>query len=197
MSETTLKIADFATAGNYPAGSDAWSGQPRVVLLSDSDKANGFTPNTPVAPEVANGLHQDHYQGRNLLLLRALDEWSKSSLNYAAGGGLRFSPFLLPVTVAGLQQKAIVAVGNDTLNSSRLSVFRDYGSGFFEDVPVSPIALNRPVQRNPGRRRRVLHEQRRPRSLALEHGEQFGGVRLARHSPVAGLLLEQRKALSA
>ncbi len=47
---------EFASAGNYPAGSEDWSGQPRIVVMSNSEAAQGFTPNTPVAPEQVNYL---------------------------------------------------------------------------------------------------------------------------------------------
>lgn len=46
----------FASAGNYPAGSDDWSGQPRQVALTNSEAQQGFTPNTPIPPEVLNYL---------------------------------------------------------------------------------------------------------------------------------------------
>ncbi len=52
-------MADFASDGNYPAGPDDWSGQPRIVTLTGSERNAGFTPDEPVAPEILNGLHAE------------------------------------------------------------------------------------------------------------------------------------------
>ncbi len=49
-------MVDFAEDGNYPAGGDVWSGQPRIVTLTDSERAAGFTPGQPVPAEIQNGL---------------------------------------------------------------------------------------------------------------------------------------------
>ena len=46
----------FASAGNYPAGTDDWSGLPRIVALTNSQAQQGFTPNQPIPAEIANYL---------------------------------------------------------------------------------------------------------------------------------------------
>lgn len=51
-----MATTEFASAGNYPAGSDDWSGQPRKVTLTGSERAQGFTPDQPIPAEVLNGL---------------------------------------------------------------------------------------------------------------------------------------------
>lgn len=53
---TDFNPTEFASAGNYPAGSDDWSGQPRRVEADGTERSEGFTPNLPVIPEVLNGL---------------------------------------------------------------------------------------------------------------------------------------------
>ncbi len=47
---------EFGSAGNYPAGANAWSGQPRKVAMTNSEAQQGFTPNNPVLPESLNYL---------------------------------------------------------------------------------------------------------------------------------------------
>ncbi len=51
-----MPLTEFGSAGNYPAGSDDWSGQPRKVALTNVEAANGFTPNAPIPAEVLNYL---------------------------------------------------------------------------------------------------------------------------------------------
>lgn len=137
---TAIRPQDFATAGNYPAGSDDWSGQPRVVPLSDSEKAEGFTPDTPIGADIRNGLWREEHEARSLLAYRAAQEWDAAALPVLAGGRNVFFNFLVGVSQPAIKQKAIVALGHDINNANRLAYSRSLGSGFFEDSINAPNA---------------------------------------------------------
>ncbi len=65
----------FADAGNYPAGSEAWSGQPRVIVPSGSEITQGFTPGTPIPAPILNYLFQVAYP--DVQIFDANGAWTK------------------------------------------------------------------------------------------------------------------------
>lgn len=124
MSKSRLKFRKFANAGNYPAGSDDWSGQPRIVALSDTDASNGFTPNTPDAAEVDNGINADLYDAGNVQALGAVQTWAK-----ALKPTDHVFYFLARPGLPNGAQQAVEAVGFK-VSTSKLAWWRGLGGSF-------------------------------------------------------------------
>lgn len=118
---------DFATLGNYPAGPDDWSGQPRSVILSDSAKLDGFGPNLPIPAEVQNGLFQELFEGVSVQAIGALKAWKKSTFD----GALTRTEFLVSPSNPSGSQRFIVGLGFVAADTHRAQV-RSFGGGEFE-----------------------------------------------------------------
>lgn len=157
---TPVKPRPFASAGNYPAGSDDWSGQPRVVELTDGERADGFTPDTPVPAEVLNGLFAEQSTAAEVLVHRAMREWTKERIGYdnGVGDGVEF-PYVLACSLnMNDESHAVVAVGrseNATPDAccyvrSLDGTYFDFsdtapGSSIFPDQLAGPTYLEQPT----------------------------------------------------
>lgn len=124
MTKSLTRVRKYANAGNYPAGSDAWSGQPRIVALTDTEAGNGATPDQPIPAEVLNGFEADHYDAGNVQALGAIQTWSKA----IKPTGHVFYFLARPGLPNGAQQ-AVEAVGFK-VSTSKLAWWRGLGGGF-------------------------------------------------------------------
>lgn len=62
MPKPTDPVFTWATDANYPAGGDAWSGQPTKVEPSAGEKADGFVPDTFPPAEWFNSLFNNTFE---------------------------------------------------------------------------------------------------------------------------------------
>ncbi len=92
-------MADFATDGNYPAGSDDWSGQPRIVTLTNSEREAGFTPNEPVPPEVLNALFNE----LDVALRPCVARYNMIAGTYIANAPIGLTPAVVGYFEEGIQ----------------------------------------------------------------------------------------------
>lgn len=130
-----IKPQDFASAGNYSAGSDDWSGQPRKVTMTTSEKAQGFTPNTPVTAERRNGLHAEHFDAQTVQCVNAMRSWKCQELpDIVATGYDMVADFLIAAPLEAGRQKAVVCVLHDGDDSNQVKFIRSYGAGDFANI---------------------------------------------------------------
>lgn len=140
MSDKTIRPQEFATAGNYPAGTDDWSGQPRHIILTASEKIDGFAPGNPVMPEVHSGLYQETFEGLSVNAISALKTWARHAPVFTD----QKLKFLTAVTLPNHKQKAIVALGDD-VSDQDLMLVRSFGSGYFEEPYTDWTPTNAPT----------------------------------------------------
>lgn len=177
---TAVRPKTFGTSGSYPAGTDDWSGQPRVVDLTDGERADGFTPDTPVPAEVLNGLHAEHYSAQGLLAHRALTEWTVIELNpvnevYGLLAAVRLpSPF---------GEHALVAMGYDPTDTNDARFNRSLGTNF-ETLSFDPARTEGPVVMAAGAREEFWWSECNVASVVSR--TRLGGVQTVETAAITG-----------
>jgi hypothetical protein len=128
--------------GNYPAGTDPWSNQPKQVVISDSDLSVGTLPNTPVYPEALAYLESLKADMLAVQAHSALQSWRYTSLP-GSGGSLSASQMIALRSVrsfdtSGERQRPIVLFGSDPLNTNKTGMARSNDGSLFDGF--TPLA---------------------------------------------------------
>lgn len=135
-----LKPVKWAITALFPAGVNPWSGTATSIQPADAVQNAGVAPAQQFPAQEFNWLINDLQSANEVAINSALQTWRYSSMPINGSNG---NTQLVPVLVAGVQQRILFAFEPDTTHGSNTWATRSNdGSSWLAKVGMSPTFVS-------------------------------------------------------